>query len=271
METKLQTIEILEDFHKITGARISLHDLDFNEIAAYPKELSPFCQVIQKNEQGRSKCQLADQEAFLKVRKTGQSFTYKCHCGLIETVAPIFNYGTLTGYFMMGQISDNNPNSKEIIKKASTEYMKNNCEELITDIPVIYSEMMKSFMNILEIIAQFMTDTHRMTVKDRDLADAVKNYIHKFFGKPLTVRVLCETFGCSRTTLMNKFREKFGITIGDYITKYRLSRAKIMLKSSTQSIKAIACDCGFSDQNYFTKVFKYEFGLTPTEYRSKSE
>ena len=49
METKIQTIEILKDYHKITGARVSLHDLDFNEIAGYPESPSYFCGKIQQN------------------------------------------------------------------------------------------------------------------------------------------------------------------------------------------------------------------------------
>ena len=107
METRLQSIEILKDFHKITGARISPHDLDFNEISAYPETKAPFCRKIQETEKGRAECYTADREAFFTVKKTGQPFTYKCHCGLIETVAPIYNYGTLTGYVMMGQFYQN--------------------------------------------------------------------------------------------------------------------------------------------------------------------
>ena len=48
METKIQTIEILKDYHKITGARVSLHDLDFNEIAGYPESPSYFCEKSSK-------------------------------------------------------------------------------------------------------------------------------------------------------------------------------------------------------------------------------
>lgn len=266
METKLQTAEILEDFHKITGARISLHDLDFNEVAAYPEGIMPFCREIQNNTKGRSECHAADQKAFLSVRKTGQPVTYKCHCGLIETVAPIFNYGILTGYFMMGQVSDDKPDSIPVIKKASANYISESCDGLIAEIPAIKEEMLVSFINILEIIAQYMTDTHRMTVKDRDLPHAVKHYIDKFYAKPLNITALCETFGCSRTTLINSFKEKYGITIGNYISEYRLDKAKTMLEAGADSIKAIASDCGFSDQNYFTKVFRSKFNMTPTEY-----
>lgn len=49
MEIKIQTIEILKDYHKITGARVSLHDLYFKEIAAYPERPSFFCGKIQQS------------------------------------------------------------------------------------------------------------------------------------------------------------------------------------------------------------------------------
>ena len=72
----------------------------------------------------------------------------------------------------------------------------------------------------------------------------------------------------NKDLIMNTFKNKYGITIGDYITEYRLNKAKTMLDSSGESIKVIATDCGFSDQNYFTKVFRNAFNVTPTEYRN---
>lgn len=269
METRLQTLEILKDFHKITGARISLHDLELNEIAAYPKELSPFCERIQREEAARKRCYSADATAFKAAAKTGMPYTYTCHCGLIETVAPIYDYGILSGYVMMGQITGDEAERQEEVKKKTAEYINSDVErdKICENIPVMKSDMLDSYISILEIIAVFMTQTNRMAVKDRDLAVAVKNYINKFYFKQLSVQALCETFGCSRTTLMNEFKESFGITLGQYITEYRLKKAVAMLLRSNKSVKSIAVECGFSDQNYFTKVFKANFSVTPSEYR----
>lgn len=71
-----------------------------------------------------------------------------------------------------------------------------------------------------------MTSTNRLTAKERDLANGISSYIHKFYQRKLSVKLLCETFGCSRTTLMNTFKEKYGVTLGDYITQYRLKKAE---------------------------------------------
>lgn len=269
METRLKTVDILKDFYKVTGARISLHDLDFNEIAAYPESLSFFCNKMQQQDNVRNQCHLADELAFKKVRKSGLPYTYKCHCGLIETVAPIYNYGTLTGYFMMGQITDDAPDSIVNIKKSSAAYFSNNYEldAACKNIPVLNSDMINSYINILEIIAEYMTQTNRLTAKNRDLAASVKSYIHKFYQKKLSIELLCETFYCSRTTLINTFRNKYGKTIGDYITSYRIEKAEEILLNSEKSIKSIALECGFSDQNYFTKVFTKKNNCTPSRFR----
>ncbi len=272
MITKLQTVDILKDFHRITGARVSLHDLDFNEIASFPSNLSEFCYKIQQDESAKQKCYLVDKSAFEMVRKSGTVYTYKCHCGLIETVAPIYNYGILTGYFMMGQICDDQVSGIENIKHLSKDYFRTQKELEIAcqKIPVIKSDIMESYINVLEIIAEYMTSTNRMTGKDCDLALSTQNYICRFYHKKLSVNLLCEIFGCSRTTLMNTFRERFGITLGHYMTQYRLEKAEKMLVIGEKSIKSVAAECGFSDQNYFTKVFRQNYGLTPSEYRKKS-
>ena len=99
--TDLQTMEILRDFHRITGSHISIFSTDFEIIACYPKELSPFCSAIQSNVTNLNLCKKSDYNALCHVRHTAQPYIYTCPCGLTEVIAPIFNYGEISGYFMM--------------------------------------------------------------------------------------------------------------------------------------------------------------------------
>lgn len=269
MDTKLNTIEILKDFHKVTGARISLHDLDFNEIASYPQNLSVFCKKIQQNPQNRKKCVDADLKAFETVRKTGEAYSYKCHCGLIEIVAPIYNYGILSGYVIMGQITDSGRASEQRIFEKSEIYFddKNLLYEAIKNIPVIRQDQLESYVNILQLIAEYMTQTNRMAPRSEDLATGIIKYIGNNLNKRLTIEFMCDLFGCSRTTLMNTFKDKYNITIGEYLNTKRLEKAEQMLINTNESIKNIASECGFSDQNYFSKVFIRRLRVTPTQFR----
>lgn len=271
MNTKIQTLSILRDFHKITGARISLHDLDYNEIAGYPKELSAFCSSVQCSKAARSLCVEADKRAFETVQKTEEACTYTCHCGLIETVAPIYHYGVLSGYFMMGQVCSDDDSAVENVKKLSKRFFSSSSrhDEICEQIPRLDDGILSSYINILKILAEYMTHTNCFAPKRKDLAAAAKQYIHKNFSDDISINSMCEVFECSRTTLMNSFKKRYGSTLGEYINKYRLSQAEAQLRTTKKSVKLIASECGFSDQNYFSKAFLKEYSLVPSEYRKQ--
>ena len=80
--------------------------------------------------------------------------------------------------------------------------------------------------------------------------------------------MLSEKFGCSSSTAMKHFKAEYGITIADYINDVRLKSAEKMLSDSRIPVKQIAADCGFSDQNYFSRQFSRKYGTSPTEYRN---
>ena len=58
------------------------------------------------------------------------------------------------------------------------------------------------------------------------------------------------------------------IGIAEYIRKTRISAAKKML-AQNESVSAVARKSGFEDYNYFSKVFKRETGLSPSQYKKK--
>lgn len=269
MDENLQMLSILKDFYSITGARVSIYDTELNEIAAFPQNLSPFCRLVQKKSNVMQMCHTADSNAFEQVRLTGKRYTYKCHCGLIETVAPIYHYGVLSGFFMMGQISDDKTDSMREIARLSEGFFE--CREdlwrAVEQIPVIKEIQLQSYINILSIISEYLSQTHRIAPKFQELPSGILHYIHQNYQNDLSVKRLCLFFDCSRTTLMNTFKKKYGITLGAYIKDYRITQACELLLKSNKSIKEIAVLCGFSEQNYFSKVFSEKYNCSPSEYR----
>ncbi|ULQ60860.1 response regulator [Brucepastera parasyntrophica] len=63
------------------------------------------------------------------------------------------------------------------------------------------------------------------------------------------------------------FKEETGENFIDYVTAARMQKAKEMLRERSYSIKEISAETGYSDPNYFSKIFKKNVGITPTEYR----
>ena len=88
-----------------------------------------------------------------------------------------------------------------------------------------------------------------------------------YSAKSCTVKGVAEALKIDRSYLYRMFKDEIGISIIDYITRRRISKAEIMLSNSDLSIKDVAYSVGFSDQMYFSRVFKKTNGKSPTQFR----
>ena len=63
------------------------------------------------------------------------------------------------------------------------------------------------------------------------------------------------------------FKEEYHLNFTDYITQKKISLAKPLLEKGTLSVQDVSIQVGYSDQNYFCRIFKKITGLTPKEYQ----
>lgn len=89
------------------------------------------------------------------------------------------------------------------------------------------------------------------------------DFIETHYGEPLTVDRVAKEVYLSSSRLSHVIKSELGITLGDYISKVRIEKAEALLKDRELSISQIALEVGFSDQSYFTKVFKKVEKCTP--------
>jgi len=266
---------VLQELYTVSGCRVSIHDSEYAEIAAYPHELSPFCRMIQTSPSSYTGCLRGDAEALSRVRRSESPYIYRCHMGLYEAVAPLYHAGVLTGYLMMGQLADRENGTKDDIflraQKAlpDGDFTLQQLRAEVDNILETTAEMFSSFVSIMSICAEYITLSGHMDLPARDLAHMVKNYIHQNYSRHIVLDDLCENFRCSKSTLMNTFRAAYGTTIGKYLTDVRIGRAERLLAETDRPIREISAECGFADQGYFTKVFSAARGQSPTDFRRR--
>ena len=95
-------------------------------------------------------------------------------------------------------------------------------------------------------------------------------YIEENYRRPgLCLEDIAKVSGLNRVTLHRKFVGELGVSPGKYVNDLRLQKACNLLRNGDYSVKAVAYSVGSSDQPYFSKAFKRQFGLTPTQYRKK--
>ncbi len=263
-----EIISVLYELYKITGFRMSIHDVNFVEIASYPPEKFPICARIHKTPGEYEKCRTGDKAAFCRVNETKDTFIYKCRFGLTEAVSPLYNFGILTGYLMMGQICDSKT-EPEKLKKALSALSSFDAEALtlVDNMRTVPEDMIKSYVKIMTICAQYLTLSNAMPGTKPTIAEAAQKYINENINKKITIKSICEEVGCSKTTLIASFKKEFGITVNAAITNVKLEEAKKLLTAGKLSINEVAQATGFLDQSYFSKVFLAECGVSPSEYK----
>ena len=269
---KQEIITVLCELHKITGFRVSLHGADYAEIAAYPETAHPFCAAVNESAEEHERCIECDRIACRIALEKKQTHIYKCRYGLTEAVSPLYNFGTLTGFLMMGQIAVSDEECRaagrrlgELIGGADE------AARLAESIPRAMPDMIKSYVRIMTICAQYLTLSNAIPSAKPGVAEQAKRYIKENLSKKFGIGDICDHIKCSKSTLLNAFRAEYGTTVNVYITEQRLHRALHLLSEGEKSISEIAADVGFSDQSYFSKVFSARYGMPPSEYRSSAE
>ncbi|SHF19181.1 AraC family transcriptional regulator [Chryseobacterium takakiae] len=106
-------------------------------------------------------------------------------------------------------------------------------------------------------------------VKNKSRIGFAVDYIRKNLHQKLSIESIAKIAYVSKSNFFKMFKDELGTSPNEFILRERISKAKELLKSRN-SIKETAFQTGFSDTNYFTRVFKQLVGVTPKNYQDKN-
>lgn len=97
------------------------------------------------------------------------------------------------------------------------------------------------------------------------IAHVAKNYLRAI--PESEVALLCNM---SPSRFCRQFKAAFDVTFVEYLANYRMQQAKRLLSNPAMPVADVAAAVGFSDPSYFTRVFRKQEGVSPSEYRAAS-
>ena len=109
-------------------------------------------------------------------------------------------------------------------------------------------------------------------IKDiaQHIAQQVENYLQNHYQESITTNMLSKKFGFVPSYISKLFRSYKGMSPSEYLTYYRIEKSKQILLSQPDILcKEVARMVGFSDQYHFSKTFKKQAGIWPTEYAAR--
>lgn len=261
---KLQ--KVLDDFHNVTGFRISVLDTEFHPIADADDKQVCFCSIIQSYDNCDG-CLKSDAILLKKCSKSQKAEIRICHAGLTNIALPILLNGKTIGYVIMGQVREENDYESircRLPANADHSKLEENYERLIYyNRSQIESAARTAVMLTISILAENM-----IKLEAEELSEKAVAYIEKNLCSDLSLKTLCNALNISKNLLYKNFQSKYNCTINEYITGCRIDKAKELLCTSQLSIREISEKVGLTEEAYFCRLFKRKVGCTPMQYRN---
>ena len=266
--TKLN--HLLKDFYNLTQIRITVFDETFHELAAYPEQISPFCQIIRSDEQGKNGCHLCDKKACETAARRHSAYTYRCHAGLTESIAPLHLGNIVIGYLFFGHVfsySSRLEGWKQIQQLCQNYHIDmQQLEEICMQQPLISDDYITSASHILQAVASFLCLDRMVSLHQQELHVQIDEYIQSHYTEQIDAMSICNEFQIGKTQLYEISKQNYGVGIAEHIRNLRIEKAKLLLKDKNLPLSEIALQCGFKDYNYFITVFKRKEGIPPKKY-----
>lgn len=248
---------------------------------------NPYCMYMKSDQEHWWLCLSMIRRMYNKLERTRATYFGVCHGGLGEYVVPIYNGDTLlgsvnAGFFPVSAAKVHRRICRSCAQEpkldaAEAEHLYQTCIHTPTISP-------EDLLPGLELVAEYLGQTYQIlqrthavptnavryhtSSEDTILTHALE-YIRRNAASHIAVSELADFCHCSESYLSRIFKRRTGVNINVYINKVRVEQAKNNLLLSHDSIAEIASSVGFSDPNYFTRVFTQIIGISPTEFRRR--
>ena len=158
-------------------------------------------------------------------------------------------------------------NKYSVPAKAETEYLFRTVVESFKDDSISARFRLQGAMNL--ILADFVSDV-RASVPDLIKFDSVLKYIDENYRKNITLDELSSIMKISTMYFSNYFKRVFHISPKQYVLNKRLAESQRLLLEGSMSIKEIAYEVGFENENYFSEFFSQKVGISALKFRKRA-
>lgn len=254
-----------------------------NALMEYLVHSNPFCMYMKSDEKSYMKCTGMQKGCIAKLKNEKSAFIGVCHAGVKEYVYPIWYDERLIGAVHAGDFAVEEHYAKLYVQRACRNHRLDPVkaqalyDEHISESAVdeerllVYLEMIAmAFSSIFARVSAHgeftMERAHTAIAHNNVISDALE-YLNQNYQEDLRVTDIAAYCHCSVSCLSHLFNNYVGTSIPLYITKLRMDHAQNELTETSVPISVVAERVGFSDPNYFSRVFTRCVGLTPTQFR----
>ena len=131
------------------------------------------------------------------------------------------------------------------------------------------TELSYTLMEILDIFIEMAFPKYK--VPDSVNLQKAVSYINEHYFERLSLESVANFVGLNPSYFSLTFKRQMQISFSEYLTEQRVRQAKVLLKNSNMPLSEVALAVGFENQSYFSRVFKKGAGMSPRQFRERSD
>ena len=117
------------------------------------------------------------------------------------------------------------------------------------------------------LIASGLIKSRAARGKKESFTSKIQEYLKERYREDITSETVAEELFYTQSYFCRLFKKQFGISFLEYLSLYRISKAKELLEDPSAKVSMVAEAVGFTDSAYFARCFKRLVGISPSEYK----
>lgn len=214
-------------------------------------------------------------------------YIYNCPYGLANIIVPAFDNNTFVAALQIGPVMTKNPDEMLIehgvISHGTRIEDLQDIRQYLSDLPsgnisfiLSIAKMAKALISDESLVLKSLDMDENIEAKTSspeeksDIVCAIQEFIlNNFTNNEISLDMVAKHVYVHPSYISRIFSRQFNCHFRSYVNSLRIDLAKKLLANTTKSVGDIGHEVGFSDHSYFNKVFKQQYGITPSEYREQ--
>jgi AraC-like DNA-binding protein len=272
-----ELLTFLNDYREMTGLELSFRD-GLGRALVPESPGSPLCQRMACTDAGRKFCQRTRQALFCSA--ANKPAVCRCDAGLFEVAVPVRVLNTTIGFFLAygfrpGELKPvEHHRIRHLLAKSGVRIPDTDLQDLYAGSKSTPESAIPAHQRLVGLaISEFSHQISKQVMHPErplaPLAHRARKYIQTHaYTEHCGVAQIARGCGVSPAHLSRAFHKSTGLTVIDYLARFRVANARSLLERHEHSITEIAFACGFQSISQFNRTFKKVEGCPPSHIRA---